>query len=482
MNTRAVLHLIAYMLIVLSASIAVCWGIALYYNDPVPAQHGLIYSGLIMLVVGGVLALATRGTINLSRRDGFGVVAFGWIVASIFGAMPYIFSGVIPHPVSAIFETMSGFTTTGASVLSDLESVPRGILFWRALTHLIGGMGVLVLCVAILPFLGVGGMQLYRAEMPGPSKDRLTPRITSTAKLLWGVYMMLCIVEILLLRLGRMSWFDATCHAFATMATGGFSTRTASVAAFNSSYIDVVIIIFMFLAGANFSLHYRALRGQSSSYFKDPEFRFYFFTWLTGSLFLTFDTWHSIFDSFWISLRAGFFQATSIMTTTGFVTQDFDTWSDPSRILLVLLMFIGGCAGSTGGGIKNIRIFILLKQAAREIRQFMRPKAVLQVKLNGEPIDTEAVSNITAFVAMFTLIFSLGTFAMTFFVPDIETAFSSVIACLGNIGPGLGGVGAVRNYASIPPVGKGILTFCMLLGRLELYTVLVILLPTFWKK
>jgi len=482
LNTRSVLHLIAYMLIVLAIAVAICWGIARYYDDPLSAQHGLIYSGLIMLVVGAALALATRGTINLSRRDGFGVVAFGWLAASIFGAMPYILSGVIPHPVSAIFETMSGFTTTGASVLSNLESVPRGILFWRALTHLIGGMGVLVLCVAILPFLGVGGMQLYRAEMPGPSKDRLTPRITSTAKLLWGVYMLLCVMEIILLRFGHMSWFDATCHAFATMATGGFSTRSASVAAFDSTYIDVVIIVFMFLAGANFSLHYRALRGQPSSYFKDPEFRFYFFTWLTGGLFLTFDTWHSIFDSFGLALRAGFFQATSILTTTGFVTQDFDTWSDSSRILLVLLMFIGGCAGSTGGAIKNIRIFILLKQTAREIRQFMRPKAVLQVKLNGEPVDTEAVSNIMAFVAMFVLIFAVGTFAMTFFVPDVETAFSSVIASLGNIGPGLAGVGATKTYADIPAVGKGILTLCMLLGRLELYTVLVILLPSFWKK
>ncbi|NCC51405.1 MAG: TrkH family potassium uptake protein [Spartobacteria bacterium] len=310
------------------------------------------------------------------------MVTFGWLAAALFGALPYMLSGVIPHPVSAVFETMSGFTTTGASVLSNLESVPRGILFWRASTHLFGGMGVLVLCVAILPFLGVGGM----------------------------------------------SWFDSTCHTFATMATGGFSTRSASIAAFDSTYIDVIIIIFMFLAGA------------------------------------------------------GFFQATSILTTTGFCTQDFDTWPNASRILLILLMFIGGCAGSTGGGIKNIRIFILLKQTAREIRRFMRPKAVLQVKLDNAPVDSEVVSNITAFVAMFVLIFAIATFAMTFFVPDLETAFSSVIASLGNIGPGLANVGATKTYADIPSAGKAILTFCMLLGRLELYTVLVVMLPSFWEK
>ncbi len=482
MNTKPVLHLISVMLLVLGVAIGLCAGIAWFYDDPLRMQLGLLLSAGLVMLAGLVMFMLTRGPVDLSRRDGFGIVALGWIAAAVAGALPYIATGIITDPVSAVFESMSGFTTTGASVLSNLESIPYGVLFWRALTHFFGGMGVLVLCVAILPFLGVGGMQIYRAEMPGPSKDRLTPRIATTAKLLWGVYVLLCVAEAVLLRLGHMSWFDAFCHAFATMATGGFSTRTASVAAYNSVYIETVIIVFMFLAGTNFALNYRALRGKPLCYFRDPEFRFYVGAWLTATVVIIANIYGKVYPSFWHSVRAAFFQSTSIMTTTGFCTENFDKWPGASKVVLILLMFIGGCAGSTGGGMKNIRVFVLIKKTLREIRLFMQPQAVLKVKIGGNPVAQEVISHISAFFILFILVFAMGTLLMTFFTPDLQTALSSVIATLGNIGPGLGGVGAVENFAKIPAVGKMLLTVFMLLGRLELYTVLIILLPSFWRK
>ncbi len=482
MNLRPVLHLIAIMLAVLGMAIGLCAGIAWHYADPWQARIGMLASSGIVLATGIVLFLLTRGPVELSRRDGFGIVTFGWLAAAILGSLPFMLTGVITSPTDALFETMSGFTTTGASVLSNLEAVPRGVLFWRAMTHFFGGMGVLVLCVAILPFLGVGGMQIYRAEMPGPSKDRLTPRIATTAKLLWGVYVFLCVAEAALLRLGGMDWFDAFCHAFATMATGGFSTRSASVAAYNSPYIETVIIVFMFLAGTNFALNYRALLGRPLCYFRDPEFRFYLGAWLTATVMIILSIYRTVYPSFGHAVRAAFFQSTSIMTTTGFCTEDFDLWPGATKVVLVLLMFIGGCAGSTGGGMKNIRVLVLLKKVVREITLFMQPQAVVKVKIGGEPIPQEVISHISGFFIVFVLVFAVGSLVMTLFTPDLQTAVTSVIATLGNIGPGLGGVGAVQNYSAIPAGGKVFLTLLMLLGRLELYTVLIVLLPGFWKR
>lgn len=483
MNKRAVFHLVAYMTLVIGVAIIGCAGVSLYYHEPLHVQMSLIHSGLIAMLFAVVVGYLTRGDINLSRRDGFGIVVFGWLSATLFGSLPYVLSGVIPHPVSALFETMSGFTTTGASVLSDLESIPRGIHFWRALTHWFGGMGVLVLCVAILPFLGVGGMQIYRAEMPGPSKDRLTPRITTTAKLLWGVYLLLTLVEAILLKFaGGMDWFDAFCHTFGTMATGGFSTRSASVGAFDSAVVDSIIIVFMFLAGINFSLHYYALTGKPGRYFRDPEFRFYFFFLFGAALFITFNIWADDYAAFGRCFRDALFTSTSIMTTTGFGTADFDLWPNASRLLLVVMMFVGGCAGSTGGGMKVVRVFIMFKKMIRELKLFMRPSAVIQMKLGGKPVEQEIISHISAFFAIFVCIFAMGSFIMTFFTPNLETAVTSVIATLGNIGPGLNAVGVTQNYADIAPLGQAILTAFMLLGRLELYTVLILFLPSFWKR
>lgn len=459
-----------------------CWLFSVGAQEAEATQFSLAFSGLAAVSVGLAVKMGTRDAVDLTRRDGFAVVAIGWVVASCFGALPFLLSGTISGFIPAVFETMSGFTTTGASVIPNVEIVPRSILLWRSVTHLFGGMGVLVLCVAILPFLGIGGMQLYRAEMPGPAKDRLTPRIATTAKLLWGVYILMGLLETLLLRLGGMSWFDAVCHACGSIATGGFSTRNASIGAYHSLYIEIVTMAFMFLAGVNFSLHYRALQGRPLSYFKDAEFRAYFAIWLAAGLLVSVNLWARHAAGFAHSLRAAFFQVTSIMTTTGFATEDFDRWPSFSRLLLVLLMFVGGCAGSTGGGIKVSRLLVVFKSLAREARLYLQPQAVLRVKFGGEILDPSLVSNIVAFVVTFCLIFTGASLLMCFFAPNIVTAATSVAATLGNIGPGLGAVGPMVTYADIPHAGKIILTLCMLLGRLELYTVLVLFMPSFWKK
>lgn len=482
MNTRAVAHLIAFMLMVIAGAMLLCMGVAWLYDDPDRARRALGFSAAIVFAIGAALWKTTRGPIELSRRDGFGIVTFGWLAAASCGALPYLLSGVIRQPASALFESMSGLTTTGASVLTNLEALPRGILFWRSLTHFFGGMGVLILCVAIIPFLGIGGMQIYRAEMPGPSKDRLAPRIATTAKLLWGVYILLCAAQTGLLMLGGLSLFDALCHAFGTIATGGFSTRTDSIGAFNSGYVEVVTIVFMFLAGINFTLHYRALTGNWRGYGRDAEFRFYAAICLSACLLLSWIVWRSVYASPVQALRAGFFQGVSIMTTTGFATEDFDLWPASARFLLILLMFFGGCAGSTGGGIKHLRIMVVLKQALREIIVFMRPQAVVKIKIGRQALSPAAVSNISAFFLLFLLLFVVNTLLMTRFTPDLPTALSSVIATMGNIGPGLGQIGPTLTYAPLPEPAKLLLAFCMLLGRLELYTVLIVLLPGFWRK
>ncbi|MBN2164418.1 MAG: TrkH family potassium uptake protein [Pontiellaceae bacterium] len=483
MNIRAVFHLVSYMTLVIGLSILGCTLVSYHYHDSLAVQESLLESGGITIACALILWLLTRGSMTLTRRDGFGVVTFGWLIAAIFGALPYMLSGVITHPVPALFETLSGFTTTGASVLGNLEAIPRGIHFWRALTHWFGGMGVLVLCVAILPFLGVGGMQIYRAEVPGPAKDRLTPRITTTAKLLWGVYAMLTLVEALLLKwVGGMTWFDAFCHSFGTIATGGFSTRSDSIGAFNSPVIDGIIIVFMFLSGINFTLHYHALTGKPGRYFRDSEFRLYVGLLLFASAFIALNIWMAGYAAPGRCIRDAVFTATSVMTTTGFCTADFDQWPNASRYLLVILMFAGGCAGSTSGAVKLIRINIIFKKMFREIKLFMRPLSVIQMKYDGRVVENETIAHIAAFIFMYITTFIVAVLLMTLCTPDLETAASSVATTLGGVGPGLSAVGAAHNFSAIPAGGQLVLIACMLLGRLEFYTVFLLFLPGFWKK
>ena len=458
--------------------------------------QAFILSFSITLIVGLTLRLTTRSNQGLGNKEGVAVVSLGWAITALFGSLPYLFDRVFAAAGRGwlvkfsfcYFEAMSGFTTTGATVLTEIEHLTHAILFWRSLTHWLGGMGIVVLALAILPMLGVGGMQLYRAEVPGPQKDRLTPRIAQTAKLLWGVYLLISAVEMLLLWLGGMTWFDALCHTFGTMATGGFSTQNLSIGQYNSVYFDVVIIVFMFIAGTNFSLHYRALRGDVKGYIRDPEFRFY---GLTLSLCIGLIVWNTmtarvgdqvVFDSFGTALRYSSFQVTSIITTTGYGTFNFEQWPALSQFILVILMFFGGCAGSTGGGMKHVRLLLLIKQGYVEIKRLILPHAVLPVKLGDRVVPQEVMAHILGFFFLFIGIFGIVTCIMATLGLDLISAAAATIATMGNIGPGLGSVGPIDNYAHIPTLGKFILSFCMLLGRLELYTVLVLFAPELWRR
>lgn len=481
MNIRPVFHLISFVPLIIALCLLACLGVGHLAGDPLSAQQGLAQSTALSALVGFLLWITTRGPVDLNRRDGVGIVTFGWLVTVLLGALPFFLCDVIRDPIGALFESVSGFTTTGASVIPDVESAPRGIVLWRAVTHFLGGMGILVLCVAIIPYLGVGGMQIYRAEMAGPSKDRLTPRIASTAKLLWGVYLLLNLLQMALLRYYGMSWFDAICHAFATVATGGFSTRNISIEAYGSPAIENVIIVFMFLGAVNFALHLRALRGRVHCYQRDPEFRLFVLIISCAVLGILLDRWTGL-DTLGVHARQTVFTVVSIISSTGFSTADFDQWPAFSKLILLGLMLVGGCAGSTAGGLKNIRLLVLFRQMTREVRRFLQPHAVYQIKVGKQLVESEVVSTITAFSFIFAATFMVASGIMAFLTRDMALSISSVAATLGNVGPGFGSVGPLLNYSAVPASGKTVLILCMLMGRLELYTLLVLLMPNFWKR
>jgi len=443
----------------------------------------LLVSGTGVCLIGMILWLLNRNLDqnSIGKREGYIIVSLAWVIISLFGAIPFVLSGVTTNYTDAFFETISGFTTTGASIFTDIESIPKGIMFWRSMTHWIGGMGIIVLSLAILPILGIGGMQLFVAEVPGITPDKIHPRITQTAKRLWFIYVLFTLVQTALLMLGGLNLFDSLCHAFGTMATGGFSTKNDSIAGF-SPYLQYVIIIFMFLAGINFSLHYFALKGKFQKIFSNEELRLYSLIVLVSSL---------VIASAFISIqgtpvekafRDSLFQVVSIVTTTGFVSSNYLLWPFFTWFLLFLLMFTGGCAGSTGGGIKIVRITLLFKNSLLELKRIIHPQAMLPVRLNGKSIPQEIIFNVLAFFLIYIIVFAFGSLLMSFLGLEFESAIGSVASCLGNIGPGLGIVGPVLNYGLIPDAGKWLLAFLMLLGRLELFTVLILFSPTFWRK
>ncbi|MDY6878654.1 MAG: TrkH family potassium uptake protein [Desulfatiglans sp.] len=470
------------LILFLGISMAAPLIVSLIYDD------GSAYSlGLSMIITSGVgivLYLSTRHhkEVHLNHRDGVTVVTLGWIMSGLVGTLPFLFSGSIPDFTDAYFESMSGFTTTGSSVLADIEGLPEGILFWRSQTQWLGGMGIIVLSIAILPFLGVGGMQLYKAEIPGPLVDKLKPRISETAKTLWKVYVLITLVEVILLFAGGMSLFDAVCHAFCSMPTGGFSTKNASIAYFGTPYLQIVLIVFMMLAGINFSLHYRMIKGNVSSFYQNSECRTFLI--LTGifALSIAFDIHGALYHSFFDALMHATFQVSSIITTTGFVTADYAKWPPLSQAILLVCMFLGAMAGSTGGGIKIMRVMLLFRQSYKEVFRIIHPHAVTVIKLEGRPVSAEILSSIWGFFTLYMILFVIGTFIMSFMGLDIFSAFASVAASIGNIGPGFGTVGPVHNYSAVPLAGKWVLVLCMLLGRLEIYTVIVLFLPEFWRK
>jgi trk system potassium uptake protein TrkH len=481
MNFKAIFRVLGFLLLVEGFAMLLALCITLIYKES-DVRAFIISSGINLGTGLLVVLLTNRASKDIGKREGFIIVSLVWIVFSFFGSLPYILSGSIPDLTNAFFETMSGFTTTGSSILNDIESLPHGILFWRSISQWLGGMGIIVLSLAILPVFGIGGMQLFMAEVPGPSPDKISPRIKQTAKTLWVLYIGFTVTEMLLLWIGGMRLFDAVCHSFTTMATGGFSTKQASIAHWDSPFIHYVIVIFMFFAGTNFTLSYMAVRGKFGSLFRDEEFRYYalFTVGFTLLIFIGL----LVTNQFEIekAFRNSLFQVVSIITTTGYVTDDYLLWSPILTIIIFALFFFGGSAGSTGGGIKIMRIVLLLKNSYYELRRMIHPHAIIPVRFNNHSVDSKIITNVLAFFMFYFIIFAFSTIIFTLIEPDMESAMGAVATCLGNIGPGLGNVGPVENFLHINPAGKWFLSFLMLLGRLELFTVLVLFSPSFWKE
>jgi len=443
----------------------------------------LLLSAAITAAAGFLMYRLHPGEDEVGHKEGILIVTLGWVLAAGFGGLPFYLYGTFPTYTDAYFEAMSGFTTTGASVLAEIEAQPAGILFWRSLTHWLGGMGIVVLSLAVLPLLGAGGMQLYKAEVPGPTADKLVPRVRETAKRLYIVYSIISAAEVVLLLAGGMSLFDSLTHMFGTMGTGGFSPKNASVGAYDSAYIDVVISVFMFVAGANFLLHYYSIiRGDFSVYAKDEEFKFYsavvtfFILTTTANLVL-----NRVYPAL-TALRHSTFSVVSIITTTGFVTADFEKWPAYGHYVLLFLMFLGACAGSTGGAIKCVRAWLLLKIAYGQLFRIVHPKSIRNIWYNGKIVPPEVVQGVQSMAMLYMTVFVLASFALAWLGHDVITAISAVAATLGNVGPGLGAVGPVDNYAHFSIPAKWICSFCMLVGRLEVYSVIVLLAPEFWRK
>jgi trk system potassium uptake protein TrkH len=486
MHKRLVFNIISRILLVVSAAMVVPLAWAVSDNPASRETRAFVITIFIGLAAGVFIRrlLPARGEDFdvMGAKDGLAVVGLSWFCLSLLGALPFYLSGVLPSYTDAFFETVSGFTTTGATVLKTVEGLPRGILFWRSLTHWLGGMGIIVLSVALLPAIGRGAYQLYRAEAPGPVAERLKPGMKETAKTLWTVYFLLSLTETLLLMGGGMPVFDALCHTFGTMATGGFSTRNASIAAYGGN-IQWIIILFMFMAGCNFMLHYQALRGRIGSYFKSEEFRVYLALILVSVPVFTVVLWLTGEGLGEQTFRQAGFQVVSILTTTGYTTADFNLWPAFLKLFLVLLMFIGGCAGSTGGGMKVIRVYVAFKTGFNSVIRAILPNAIIRVKVDSKPVPEPYVTGAAAYFIIYMFLFVSGTVSMTILEQtDLVTAFSASIACLSNIGPGLGDVGAVENYAWISVTGKWLLSFLMLAGRLELYSILILFVPSAWRK
>ncbi len=480
LNYRTIINILGFLLIIEGLFMFLAIPVCILYNEgDYPA---FLLSGGVTIIVGVLSWFLTRNSSNnIFRRDGYIIVTSGWILFSLFGSLPYIFSGSILSFTNAFFETISGFTTTGASILDDIETLSHGMLFWRSLTQWLGGMGFIVLSLAILPLLGIGGMQLFIAEVPGPTYDKLHPRIKGTAKRLWFIYMIFTFAETILLWLGGMEIFDAICHSFTTMATGGYSTKQASIAHFDSPFIHYVIIVFMIIAGTNFTLSYFALHLRFGKILKNEEFKYYiiFIAIFTGitcvGLFFSMD------GGLEKSFRESLFQVVSIMTTTGFVTSDYLSWIPALGVLIFFLMFFGGSAGSTGGSVKIMRVVLLLKNSALELKRLIHPNAIIPVRFNNQVLDPLIITNVLAFISFYLIIIVVSMLLMSALGYNLDTSLGAVTTCLGNIGPGIGDVGPMNNFNHIPAIGKWFLSILMLVGRLELFTVLVIFSGSFWK-
>lgn len=493
LNYKVILHIMGLLLLCNGGFMLTAVFVSWYYNDGVALQ--ISSAALITSFIGTILMFFTRGhTKELKKREGYVIVTFGWIFMALSGTLPYVISESIPSFTNAFFETMSGYTTTGASILNDIETIPKGILYWRSLTHWIGGMGIIVLAIAILPLLGIGGMQLFAAEAPGPSADKLKPRITDTAKRLWLIYVSYTIAETILLKVAGMSFFDAVNHSLSTLSTGGFSTKNASLAYWNDQpLIQYIIILFMFLAGTNFVLSYFAFKGRVQKVLHDDEFKWYLTFTVCFSIIVALIIFYQadvslssishpmVLGEAESAFRHALFQVVAIITTTGFVSADYTLWTPFLTVFFFGIMFLGGSAGSTSGGVKVMRHLILIRNGMVEFKRSLHPNAILPVRYNGKAINKDIVFNILGFFILYMLSFIIGALVFSFMGIDFTTAIGGAAATLGNIGPALGSLGPVNNFDILPVAGKWWASFLMLIGRLELFTVLILFTPYFWR-
>ncbi|NLC65740.1 MAG: TrkH family potassium uptake protein [Clostridium sp.] len=480
MNFGIVIRVLGSLLLV-EAGLMIPPTLISYYHGQ-EDMSAFIISIIITAIVGLILTKSFKYEKGLKAREGLTIVALGWILVSLFGSLPFVLSGSIPSFVDAFFETVSGFTTTGSTLINNIESLPKGILFWRSFTHWIGGMGILVFTIALIPTLGGGGFQIFKVESPGPAPDRIVPKVSDTAKVLYTTYFAITISQIVFLLLGGMPLFDSAVHTFGTVGTGGFSIKSDSIGAYNSTYIHLVIGAFMIFAGVNFTLYYALFKGKWKEVIKDGELKLYLSIIIMSVILIAININGSLYHNIGLSLRDSFFQVGSIMTTTGYSTVDFNTWPEFSKAILFMLMFIGGSAGSTAGGMKVIRILVVFKRIKREISKIFHPRAVIPIKIGNKVVSDETVTSIFSFLGIYSIIFIIGTILISLEGFGFETSITAVISALSNVGPGFAMVGPAETYSAFSNGGKLLLSFLMLLGRLEFFTMIALLAPSTWKK
>ncbi|WP_418209816.1 TrkH family potassium uptake protein [Bacteroides sp.] len=480
-NFKTIIRIIGILLLLETVMFLVCSSVSFYYRESDMLDFwkaGGITAGIGLLLA----ALGKGGERQLTRRDGYVLVSFAWVAFSLFGMLPFYIGGYIPDIADAFFETMSGFSSTGATILDDIESLPHGILFWRSMTQWIGGLGIIMFTIAVLPIFGVSGLQVFAAEASGPTHDKVHPRIGITAKWIWSIYTGITTLLVCLLMLGGMDWFDSICHAFATTGTGGFSTKQASVAYYNSPYIEYVISIFMFISGINFTLVLLFVNRKFKKFIGNAELKFYFGSVVLFTAVIAIVLYYTSPMGMEESFRKSLFQVISLHTSTGFATDDYMQWTPVLWGLLTIIMLMGACAGSTTGGLKCIRMVILTKVSRNEFKHILHPNAILPVRINKQVISPSIVSTVLAFCFIYIAIIVIGTLLMMAMGVGAEESMGCVISSIGNMGPGLGETGPAYSWNALPDAAKWLLSFLMLLGRLELFTVLLLFTPDFWKR
>lgn len=481
MNYGIIIKVLGNLLVFEALLMIPAYLVSIFYeqND----SSAFLISFSLTFVVGFIMSKVKGSYKRIKAKDALAVVAIGWLLASFFCSLPFVISGSIPSFVDAFFETISGLTTTGSTVIKDVEILPKGILFWRSLTHWIGGMGILVFTLAILPTMGIGGFQIFKAESPGPTADKIVPRIKDTARILYTTYIAITIIQIIFLVIGGMSLFESAVHTFGTVGTGGYSTRNASIGAYNSSYIHIVITVFMILSGVNFSLYYSLAKGKWKEVIKNEELRLYLGIIFAAGILIGLNIYMNTdgYKNIALAFRDSFFQVSSIITTTGYASVDFDLWPAFSKMILLLLMFIGGCAGSTSGSVKVIRILVLAKLVKRQVAKIFHPNAYIPIKIDGKVVNDDVVTSISSFFILFIIIFVIGILVISFEGLDFESTVSAVATSIGNVGPGFGFVGPTRNFSDFSSFSKIFLSLLMLMGRLELFTIIALISPKAWK-